>query len=59
MCGHELVLCIQKLERSLTEEGEGGLDEEIAAGREKTKIPGVFPAQLFYLELAFSDDNKC
>lgn len=59
MCGHELVLCIQKLGKNLAEEGEGGLDEGIAVGREKTKIPSVFPVQLFYLKLAFSDDNKC
>lgn len=58
MCGHELVLCIQKLGRSLAEEGEGGL-HGVAAVREKTKILSVFPVQLFYLKLAFSDDNKC
>lgn len=26
MCGHELMLCIQKLGRSLAEEGKGGVD---------------------------------
>lgn len=46
MCGHELVLCIQKLGRSLAEEGEGELNG-VAAVREKTKILSVFPVQLF------------
>lgn len=52
MCGHELGLCIQKLGREDWIEG-------VAAEREKTKIPSVFPVRLFYFKLAFPDDNKC
>lgn len=61
MYGHELVLCRQKLGKSLAGEGEeepdGGGEGSSREG--ETKVFSVFPVHLFCLKLAFSDGNKC
>lgn len=53
MCGHELILCIQKLGRSLAEE-EKGLDGGGSSREGENKNPKCLSCQSFLLQAILS-----
>lgn len=54
MCGHELVLCIQKLGRSSAEDGKGGLDGGGSSREGENQNPKCLSCQAFLLQASLS-----
>lgn len=54
MCGHELVLCIQKLGRSLAEEEKGGLDGGGSSREGENQNPKCLSCRAFLLPASLS-----